>query len=70
MAIVRCIDEQLRLLHQLQGTVSIDGIARMARVARPTVYLIFGSRAGLFEAVGADLQERGGFVNAVVITRE
>ena len=25
------------------------------------VYLVFGSRAGLFEAVGADLQERGGF---------
>ena len=41
--------------------VSIDRIARMARVARPTVYLVFGSRAGLFEAVGADLLERGGF---------
>jgi AcrR family transcriptional regulator len=35
--------------------VSIDRIARLARVARPTVYLVFGSRAGLFEAVGADL---------------
>ena len=41
--------------------VSIDRIARLARVARPTVYLAFGSRAGLFEAVGADLLERGGF---------
>jgi AcrR family transcriptional regulator len=41
--------------------VSIDRIARMAGVARPTVYLAFGSRAGLFDAVGADLQERGGF---------
>jgi AcrR family transcriptional regulator len=41
--------------------VSIDRIARLARVARPTVYLAFGSRAGLFEAVGADLHERGGF---------
>src|SRR5580698_794268 len=40
---------------------SIDRIARLARVARPTVYLVFGSRAGLFEAVGADLLERGGF---------
>jgi AcrR family transcriptional regulator len=40
---------------------SIDRIARMARVARPTVYQVFGSRAGLFEAVGADLLERGGF---------
>jgi len=41
--------------------VSIDRIARAARVARPTVYLVFGSRAGLFEAVGTDLLERGGF---------
>ena len=41
--------------------VSIDRIARMARVARPTVYLVFGSRAGLFDAVGADLLQRGGF---------
>src|ERR1700753_3536972 len=41
--------------------VSIEGIARMARVARPTVYLVSGSRAGLFAAVGADLLERGGF---------
>jgi AcrR family transcriptional regulator len=40
---------------------SIDRIARMARVARPTVYQVFGSRAGLFEAIGADLLERGGF---------
>ncbi len=41
--------------------VSIDRVARMAGVARPTVYLAFGSRAGLFDAVGADLLERGGF---------
>jgi AcrR family transcriptional regulator len=41
--------------------VSIDEIARMARVSRSTVYLVFGSRAGLFCALGADLLERGGF---------
>jgi AcrR family transcriptional regulator len=41
--------------------VSVDRVARMARVARPTVYLAFGSRAGLFAAVGADLLERSGF---------
>jgi AcrR family transcriptional regulator len=40
---------------------SIDRIAQLARVARPTVYLVFGSRAGLFDAVGADLLQRGGF---------
>jgi AcrR family transcriptional regulator len=41
--------------------VSVDRIARTARVARSTVYVIFGSRAGLFDAFAADLLERGGF---------
>ena len=41
--------------------VSIDRVARAARVARSTVYLVFGSRAGLFDAVAEDLFERGGF---------
>jgi AcrR family transcriptional regulator len=41
--------------------VSVDQIARLARVARSTVYLVFGSRAGLFCALGADIMDRGGF---------
>jgi AcrR family transcriptional regulator len=41
--------------------VSIDQSAKLARVSRPTVYLVFGSRAGLFQAVGADVLARGGF---------
>jgi AcrR family transcriptional regulator len=41
--------------------VSVDQVARAARVARSTVYLIFGSRAGLFDAVAKDVLERGGF---------
>ena len=41
--------------------VSIDRIASAAEVARSTVYVIFGSRAGLFDAFSADLFERGGF---------
>lgn len=40
--------------------ISIDRIARMAGVARSTVYLIFGSRAGLFDALAEDLYERSG----------
>jgi AcrR family transcriptional regulator len=41
--------------------VSIHRVARAAGVARSTVYVIFGSRAGLFDALGEDLLERGGF---------
>jgi AcrR family transcriptional regulator len=41
--------------------VSVERIARAAEVARSTVYAIFGSRAGLFDAFAADLLERGGF---------
>jgi AcrR family transcriptional regulator len=50
-----------RLREAPSEPVSVDQVARMARVARSTVYLIFGSRAGLFGALGADLLQRGGF---------
>lgn len=40
--------------------LSLDRIATMARVSRSTIYLIFGSRAGLFEAFADDLGERTG----------
>jgi AcrR family transcriptional regulator len=52
-----------RLREAPSEPVSIDRIAQIARVARPTVYVAFGSRAGLFDAVGADLLQRGGFEN-------
>jgi AcrR family transcriptional regulator len=40
---------------------SVEQIARLAGVARATVYLVFGSRAGLFCALAGDLLDRGGF---------
>jgi AcrR family transcriptional regulator len=50
--------------------VSVDEVARSAGTARSTVYLIFGSRGGLFDALAADLQERGGFDRIVQAVAE
>jgi AcrR family transcriptional regulator len=41
--------------------VSLEHIAEQAGVARRTIYQIFGSRVGLFEALEQDLLQRGGF---------
>ncbi|WP_448810898.1 TetR/AcrR family transcriptional regulator [Agromyces bauzanensis] len=41
--------------------LSIERVAQDAGVARSTVYVVFGSKAGLFEALGQDLLERTGF---------
>jgi len=49
--------------------LSVDRVARDAGVARSTVYLVFGSRAGLFEAIGEDLLERTGFQRIVDAVR-
>jgi AcrR family transcriptional regulator len=43
--------------------VSMDEIAKRAAVARTTVYLIFGSRAGLFDALATELWSRAGLAN-------
>lgn len=42
--------------------LSLERIAERAGVARRTIYQIFGSRAGLFEAIEQDLMQRGGFI--------
>lgn len=41
--------------------LNVDRVAQDAGVARSTIYLVFGSKAGLFEALGQDLLERTGF---------
>ena len=43
----------------------VDVLAEAAGVARSTVYTIFGSRTGLFEAFGRDLLDRTGFARIV-----
>jgi AcrR family transcriptional regulator len=40
--------------------VSLDQVATLAEVARSTIYLVFGSRAGLFDAFVEDLWQRTG----------
>lgn len=40
--------------------VSVDDVARAAGVARSTVYLVFGSRSGLFDALATELWDRSG----------
>lgn len=40
--------------------LSLDKVAEVAEVARSTIYTVFGSRAGLFEAFTTDLWERSG----------
>jgi AcrR family transcriptional regulator len=45
--------------------LSIERVAQEAGVARSTVYVVFGSKSGLFEALGQDLLERTGFQRIV-----
>ncbi len=63
MRIIDAVFERLR--EAPAEPVAIDRIAGMAGVARSTVYAIFGSRAGLFDAVGRELAARSGYARLV-----
>jgi AcrR family transcriptional regulator len=43
--------------------LSLDKVADLAGVARSTIYTVFGSRAGLFDAFATDLWERNGLAD-------
>jgi AcrR family transcriptional regulator len=43
------------------GALRVDEVARQADVSRSTVYVLYGSRAGLFDALGRFLRDEAGF---------
>jgi AcrR family transcriptional regulator len=61
--ILDAVDQLLRAAPS--QPLRIDQVAKAARVARSTVYLVFGSRAGLFDALAEDLLRRSGFERVV-----
>jgi AcrR family transcriptional regulator len=56
--ILDAVEERLRVAPAER--IAVDEIARRAEVSRSTIYLLFGSRAGLFDAFGLDVIERAG----------
>jgi AcrR family transcriptional regulator len=50
-----------RLRKDPATAISVDQVARDAGVARSTIYLVFESRAGLFDALAKHVFERSGF---------
>jgi AcrR family transcriptional regulator len=51
------------------GALKVDEVARAAGVSRSTVYLLYGSRAGLFGALARYLRDEAGFEALVVSSR-
>ena len=63
MRVIEAVLERMR--EAPAEPVAVDRIAREAGVARSTVYAIFGSRAGLFDAVTRELADRSGYAKLV-----
>ena len=51
---------EARLREAPTEAVTVDEIAARAEVSRSTIYLVFGSRSGMFDALVTDLFDRAG----------
>jgi AcrR family transcriptional regulator len=58
----RILDTLYERLREAPGQpITVDEVARRARVARSTIYLVFGSRSGLFDALTDHLLRGAGY---------
>jgi len=51
------------------GALRVDEVARAAGVSRSTVYVLYGSRAGLFDALARFLRDEAGFEALIAASR-
>ena len=58
-----------RMTRDPSGGISLEAVAEEAGVARSTVYAIFGSRAGLFDALASQLVGRAEYERLLEVTR-
>ena len=58
-----------RIRKNPSGTISVESVAEDAGVARSTVYSVFGSRAGLFDALARTIVRGPGYERLLEVTR-
>jgi len=51
------------------GALRVDEVARTAEVSRSTVYVLYGSRSGLFDALGRFLRDEAGFEELIAASQ-